>query len=110
MPTILKGWVDRVLAYKKFQDLDQRFENGVLKGCRIIMSITTGGTPEQFSDGRMFGEIGPILHPIDHCILRYMCLEILDSFVAYAAGRVSPEDRAALLDAWEERLAEIAAG
>lgn len=110
MPAILKGWVDRVLAYKKFYDLDRRYENGVLKGRRVIMSITTGGTPERFSDGGMFGEIGPILHPIDHCILRYMGLEILDPFVAYSAGRVTPEDRAALLDSWEARLAEIAAG
>ena len=58
------------------------------------MSVTTGGTPERFSPGGMFGEIEPILHPINHCILRYLGLEILDPFVAYAAGRVTPEERA----------------
>ena len=110
LPAILKGWFDRVLAYKKFYDLANRYDNGVLKGRKVVMSITTGGTPERFSEGGMFGEIGPILHPVDHCILRYVGLEIMDPFISYAAGRVTPEERAALLRAWEARLAEIAAG
>ncbi len=110
LPAILKGWFDRVLAYKKFYDLANRYDNGVLKGRKVIMSITTGGTPERFSEGGMFGEIGPILHPVDHCILRYVGLDIADPFIAYAAGRVTPEERAALLRAWEVRLAEITAG
>jgi NAD(P)H dehydrogenase (quinone) len=109
LPAILKGWFDRVLAYKKFYDLANRYDNGVLKGRKVVMSITTGGTPERFSEGGMFGEIGPILHPVDHCILRYVGLEILDPFIAYAAGRVTPEDRAAVLRAWEARLGEITA-
>ena len=108
LPAILKGWFERVLAYKKFYDLANRYDNGVLKGRKVVMSITTGGTPERFSAGGMFGEIGPILHPIDHCILRYVGLETLDPFITYAASRVGPDELNARLDAWERRLSEIA--
>ena len=98
-----------MLAYRKFYDLANRYENGVLKGRRAIVSVTTGGTPERFSAGGMFGEIGPILHPLNHCILKYVGLEILDPFVTYAASRVGPDELEAQLRAWEARLAEITA-
>ncbi len=107
-PAILKGWVDRVLAYRRFYDLDHRFATGVLKGRRGILSVTTGGTPERFSTEGIFGEIDQYLKPLQFGMLEYLGMEALDPFVTYAASRVSRDDLTGQLNAWERRLTEIA--
>jgi NAD(P)H dehydrogenase (quinone) len=108
-PAILKGWIDRVLAYRRLYDLDHRFATGVLKGRRGILSVTTGGTPERFSAEGIFGEIDQYLKPLQFGMLEYLGMAALDPFVTYAASRVSRETLSAQLDAWERRLTAIAA-
>lgn len=108
-PGILKGWIDRVLAYRRMYDLEHRFATGVLKGRRGILSVTTGGTPARFSADGVFGEIDQYLRPLQFGMLAYLGMEALDPFVTYAASRVSQEELTAQLDAWERRLLEIAA-
>ena len=109
-PAILKGWIDRVLAYRRFYDLKHRFATGVLKGRHGILSVTTGGTVERFSPSGVFGEIDQYLKPMQFGMLEYLGMEAHDPFVTYAASRVSREELTAQLDAWEQRLLEIAAG
>jgi len=108
-PAVLKGWVDRVLAYRRFYDLEHRFATGVLKGRRGLLSVTTGGTPERFSAEGIFGVIDPYLRPMQFGMLEYLGMEALDPFITYAASRVSRETLTAQLDAWERRLMGIAA-
>jgi NAD(P)H dehydrogenase (quinone) len=108
-PAILKGWIDRVLAYRRLYDLDHRFATGMLKGRRGILSVTTGGTPERFSAEGIFGEIDQYLKPLQFGMLEYLGMEALDPFVTYAASRVSREALTEQLQAWERRLTEIAA-
>jgi len=100
-PAILKGWFDRVLAYG-FAYLDgRRFDTGVFKGRRALLSITTGGTTERFSRDGVYGEIESVLYPTERLLLRYMGFEVLPPFVAYAAPRVSEAERQAYLEAFE---------
>lgn len=107
-PAILKGWIDRVLAYKRFYDMRNRFDNGVLKGRRGMLSVTTGGTPERFSAGGIYGEIDPYLQPLHFGVLKYVGLEVLDPFISYAASRSPREDLTRQLEAWQRRLRDIA--
>jgi len=108
-PAILKGWVDRVLAYRRFYDLRHRYATGVLKGRRGILSVTTGGTPERFSEEGIFGEIDQYLRPMQFGMIEYLGMTALDPFVTYAASRVSREELTLQLDTWERRLLAIAA-
>jgi NAD(P)H dehydrogenase (quinone) len=107
-PAILKGWVDRVLAYRRFYDLDHRFATGVMKGRHGLLSVTTGGTPQRFSAEGVFGEIDQYLRPMQFGMIEYMGMEAHEPFVTYAASRVSREELTAQLDVWEKRLMELA--
>lgn len=108
-PAILKGWCERVLAYGFGYVDGARFDNGLFRGRRALMSVTTGGTPERFSAGGSYGEIGQVLYPVKHLLLAYMGYAVEEPFVAYAAPRISDEERAGYLDAFEQRLLATAA-
>jgi NAD(P)H dehydrogenase (quinone) len=108
-PAILKGWCERVLAYGFAYVDGRRFDSGLFKGRRAIFSVTTGGTPERFSDAGVYGEIERVLYPVERLLLQYMGYEVLPPFVAYAAPRVPDEERQAYLAAWEARLLDAAA-
>jgi NAD(P)H dehydrogenase (quinone) len=106
VPAILKGWFDRVLAYGFAYVDGRRFDTGLFKGRRALFSVTTGGTPARFASDGAYGEIDRVLWPVERLTLQYMGFEVLPPFVAYAAPRIGEVERAAYLDAWEERLLE----
>ena len=108
-PAILKGWFERVMAYGFAYVDGRRFDTGLFKGRRALFSVTTGGTPERFSPEGVYGPIGTVLYPVERLLLQYMGYEVMEPFVAYAAPRVSPEERAAHLAAWQARLVEAVA-
>ncbi len=104
-PAILKGWFDRAMA-AGFAYVDgARFQKGLWKEKTGLIGVTTGGTPERFSAGDVYGPIGPILAPLQRLSLEYMGMKALEPFVAYAAPRVDEAARRAYLAAWRERIA-----
>lgn len=103
-PAILKGWFDRVLAYGFAYVDGRRFDTGLFRGRRALMSVTTGGTPARFAPDGVYGEIGGVLRSVEKLTLQYMGYEIEEPFVAYAAPRVSDGERAAYLTAWSARV------
>jgi NAD(P)H dehydrogenase (quinone) len=109
VPAILKGWCERVLAYGFAYVDGRRFDTGLFKGRRAVFSVTTGGTPERFSPEGVYGPIGTVLYPVERLLLQYMGYEVMEPFVAYAAPRVTAEERAAYLAAWQARLVEAVA-
>ncbi|MBQ0820309.1 NAD(P)H-dependent oxidoreductase [Microvirga sp. HBU67558] len=108
-PAILKGWIDRVLAYGFAYVDGTRFDTGLFKGRRALFSVTTGGTPQRFTKEGVYGEIGTVLYPVERLLLQYMGFEVLPPFVAYAAPRVSDGERQAYLDNWEATVLKAAA-
>jgi NAD(P)H dehydrogenase (quinone) len=104
MPAILKGWVDRVLAYGVAYLDGLRFEKGMFKGRTAFVCVTTGGTMERFSPEGVYGPIEGILKPANRGVFEYLGMEVLPPFVAYAAPRVDDDARHAYLDAWSRRL------
>ena len=106
-PAILKGWLDRVLAYGFAYADGARFDSGLLKGKRGLLCVVTGGTPERFSEGGVYGPIDKVLWPMQHLALEYMGMRVSEPFVAYAAPRVSEGEREGYLKAWSRRIAEM---
>src|SRR4051812_9057987 len=105
-PAILKGWCERVLAYGFAYVDGRRFDSGLFKGRRAIFSVTTGGTPERFSNEGVYGEIDRVLYPVERLLLQYMGFEVLPPFVAYAAPRVGDPERRVYLEAWASKIEE----
>ena len=110
VPAILKGWCDRVLAFGVAYRDGLRFESGLLKGRSGLACVTTGGTPERFSEGGVYGPIGPILEPVNRGVFEYLGMAALPPFVAYAAPRVEDAERHRYLADWANYLRELQTG
>lgn len=108
-PAMLKGWIDRVLAYGFAYVDGARFDKGLFRGRRAIMGVTTGGTPQRFSPGDAYGPIADVLMPVRRLALEYMGFEVADPFVAFAAPRVDDDARQAYLAEWAEAVTRLAA-
>jgi len=66
--------------------------------------VTTGGTPERFASGCVYGEIERVLWAGAGLTLEYMGYEFEEPFVAYGVPRVSEAEREAYLAAWQQRV------
>lgn len=110
VPAILKGWGERVFSYGFGYADGLRFDTGVFRGRRAMVSLTSGGTTARFGVGAAYGELErQVLWQIQHLGLEYMGYELEPPFVAYGAPRVDAAGRAAYLDALEEHVLRAAA-
>lgn len=98
-PALMKGWIDRVLSYGFAYVDGRRFDTGLFRGRRAMISVTTGGTPERFSEGGAYGPIGPLLMPIRKLALEYMGFDVAEPVVSYGVPRTDDIARQAYLSA-----------
>jgi NAD(P)H dehydrogenase (quinone) len=84
MPSILKGWLDRVFVYGLFTS-QQRYDKGVFSGRRAIVSVTAGGPEPTFSHNGRNGDLELILWPL-HFTLHYMGYTVLPPFAAFGVA------------------------
>lgn len=116
MPAILKGWVDRVYAYGFAYGVGEhsdrhwgdRFGDGVFKGKRAMLIVTTGGWAEHYSPRGINGPIDDLLFPINHGILHYPGFDVLPPFVAYRVDRLDEGGFARIAEALRERMRTLA--
>lgn len=104
LPAILKGWVDRVFAAGLTYGGGRWYSNGVFKGKRAILSLTTGGPSTIYSPRGLNGDIDSLLFPIQHGMLYFVGFDVLPPFVAYGVARSTQEQREEYLRAFAERL------
>ncbi|KAK3083720.1 hypothetical protein FSP39_001996 [Pinctada imbricata] len=65
VPAILKGWFDKVFAVGVTHGFpDNVYENGLMKGKKAMLSLTTGATQEMYSTSGNHGDMNMILWPI----------------------------------------------
>lgn len=107
VPGILKGWVDKVFAYGRFYGEAKCYENGVFKGKRALLSLTTGGTGEKYEKTGEHGDIDAILKPINRGMLEFVGFSVLEPQVVYAPVRMTEEEREGVLRNYGERLKGI---
>jgi NAD(P)H dehydrogenase (quinone) len=108
-PAILKGWIDRVLAYGFAYVDGARFESGLFRAKRGLLCVTTGGTRERFSEEGVYGPIEKVLWPVQTLAIEYMGLAVEAPFVCYGTPRVGDEGRARYLKDWRERVGALLA-
>ncbi|MBA83510.1 NAD(P)H-dependent oxidoreductase [Thalassobius sp. S69A] len=108
-PALMKGWIDRVLSYGFAYVDGRRFDTGLFKGRHAMISVTTGGTRERFSDTGVYGPIGPLLMPIRKLALEYMGFEVAEPVVSYGVPRTDAAARAEYLAAAAQAALDLAA-
>jgi NAD(P)H dehydrogenase (quinone) len=104
LPAILKGWVDRVFAAGLIYGGGKWYSNGVFRGRRAMLALSTGGGPSIYSPRGLNGDMETILFPINHGILYFVGYDVLPPFIAWSPARVSDEQRRKCLDEYADRL------
>jgi NAD(P)H dehydrogenase (quinone) len=108
LPAVLKGWVDRVFAMGRVYGLGRLYDQGVFKGKRAMLSLTTGGPANAYVKGGFNGDIHGILRPIHRGMLEFVGFDVLAPHIVNAPVRMSDEQRRAELEQFRRRLATIA--
>lgn len=116
VPAIMKGWVERVFAYKFAYGVGEhsgekwgnRFGEGALAGRKAMVVATMGGREAHYRPRGVNGYIEDILWPIQHGILFYPGMEVLPAFTAYEVnGRMDGEAGAKIMAQYKERLLSL---
>lgn len=104
MPAILKGWVDRVFAYSRFYGAGKWYENGMSRGKRAMILMTTGGGEAMYGEAGMHLPIDGVLAPIHRGIFWFNGFSPLPPFVAWSAAHGADQDRQEILNTLTSRL------
>lgn len=107
-PAILKGWIDRVFAMGRIYDHDNVFNTGKLRGKKVMISTTVGGSQEMYQKNGFLGDINSILRPIQRGVFEFVGLEVLRPHIVYEPVRISQQDRLNIIDNYILRLSNIA--
>jgi NAD(P)H dehydrogenase (quinone) len=108
-PAILKGWVDRVFAFKfayGYKDAGNtyRYGDGALAGKRALLSVTAGGPEVDYGLRGINGPLEQLLFPITHGTLFFPGLDVLPTFEVYGTGKIDEAGVEAAKRALETRL------
>jgi NAD(P)H dehydrogenase (quinone) len=107
-PAMLKGWIDRVFELDVSYGGGRWFDEGVYRGKRALLCLTTGARSDRFSELGLFGPIDWVLHPLRVGVLNFCGFDTLEPHVAWAAGHLDDAGRRELLARWAERLRAVA--
>jgi NAD(P)H dehydrogenase (quinone) len=108
VPAILKGWVDRVFAMGfAYGGGKGVFENGVFKGKKGMLTITTGGPETAYGATGRNGDLDTILFHISHGMFHFTGMDVLPPFVAWSVARQTDEERTQLIENYKKHLRNI---
>lgn len=97
-PAIVKGWADRVLSHGFAYTDSELFDTGLLRGRKAMLALTTGGTREELdADAAITGTVEEFIRPFSGGVLRFVGMDVLDPFVAYAPASVTDGERREML-------------
>lgn len=104
LPAILKGWVDRVFAYKRIYSRGRWYENGVGQGKRALVLMTTGGAAAKYGPAGLHPALEKVLAPIHEGVFGFTGFAPLPPFVAWEAAHGTDDDRRATLESLKTRM------
>jgi NAD(P)H dehydrogenase (quinone) len=62
---------------------DRLYGNGVFRGKRAMLALTTGGPAPAYAKGGVNGDIGAILRPVQRGMLQFVGFEVLAPQIVY---------------------------
>lgn len=106
LPAILKGWVDRVLAYGFAYGGEYGMgPNGRFKGRKAFLTFTTGSPASFYTvEGAHRRTIDDILRNIQEGVLGLVGYEVQQPFIAYGVSRISDTERATIIKNYKNYL------
>lgn len=108
VPAILKGWIDRVLISGVCYGGMRFYDQGGLKGKKVLVTFTLGGREHMFGEQAIHGElVDGMLRPLLRGTLAYVGLEVLPPFIGYHIPYIKPEARQQILDDYSSYLTNL---
>jgi NAD(P)H dehydrogenase (quinone) len=112
LPAILKGWIDRVFAFKfaygyKNAGNTYRYGDGALAGKRTLLSVTVGGPEVDYGPRGINGPLEHLLFPMTHGSLFFPGMSVLPTFAVYGTVKVDEAGVDAAKHALEARLVHL---
>jgi len=107
MPAILKGWVDRVFAMGRTYGNGRLYENGIGRGKRALVLMTTGSKASAFRQHGVHASLENLLAPIHRGVFAFNGYAPLRPFVTWGAAHISQEQRDAELQRLRERMSGL---
>lgn len=108
VPAMMKGWVDRVLAFGRTYAVGRSHATGIFRGKRALLSLTTGADEASYRKGARNGDIHAMLRSVQRGVLAYAGFDVLTPHIVWTPEDMSAEQRAAALATWAARLEQIA--
>jgi NAD(P)H dehydrogenase (quinone) len=108
VPAILKGWIDRTLAFGALYGPGRTWDTGVMKGRRAMLAFTTSAPPDSFLPDGKNGDMERILWPLHAGTLGVCGFGVLPPFIAHSVAYVDEAARNAILAQYRERLRHLA--
>ncbi|MEC8164581.1 MAG: NAD(P)H-dependent oxidoreductase [Pseudomonadota bacterium] len=99
--------MDRIFAMDRIYGGGRWFDEGYCEGKRAMLSLTTGGGPEPFSEGGITGEINTHFNSINYGIFRFVGFDVLPPFVAWAPARIGEARQKDNIEQYVERVLAI---
>ena len=109
MPAVLKGWVDRVLAYGFAYGGEYGMgKDGRFKGKKAFLTVTTGSPAEAYQpSGRNRRTMSDILTNIHQGVFELVGYDVLEPFVAYGVSRIPEDERTVIKDEYGQYLQNL---
>ncbi|MCC9624408.1 NAD(P)H-dependent oxidoreductase [Thalassospira sp. MA62] len=112
MPAIMKGWFDRVFAFGFAYGVGEhggerwgdRYGEGTLAGRRAMVVVPIGGRALHYSDRGVNGSLEDILWPIQHGVMFYPGMEVMDPFPVYQSDRMDDAGWQEIVRQFKQRL------
>lgn len=107
MPAMMKGWLDRVLAYQRTYSEEQNYNLGHFCNKKAMLSLTTGEPAGSYTEDGAHGEINAVLKPLQQGVLAFLGFQVLEPFVAYQPGQLTEQVRINMLEQFSDRLRHL---
>lgn len=107
VPAILKGWLDRVLVSGVCYGGKRFYDQGGLRGKKVLVSLTLGGREHMFGENAIHGPLEDMLRPLLRGTLAYTGMDVLPPFVAWHVPYISQEARESFLIEFGKRLENL---
>ncbi len=108
MPAMLKGWFDLVFTRGYAYGEGRKYDEGVFRGKRALLSITTGTDEDTYSPAGENGSMEQLLAPITETSLWYLGFDVLEPYVSYMPRQLTDTQRAAAITSFGERVLALA--